>query len=116
MQRVKRLARSIGVSLNAWKLTPTSVLILSGLQCLHERRAFRSGRARIGEAVKLHRSFFHRERFCGEQPSFGPAHPLLELLAAAGDGIELDRAKGQRRCRERAILGWGPVAAVSKRS
>src|SRR3989442_10029157 len=94
MQRVKRLARSIGVSLNAWKLAPTSVLILSGLQCLHERRTFRSRRARIGESIELHRSFFYGEGFCGEQPPFGAARPLPELPPPARDGIELDPPGG----------------------
>src|SRR5436309_10486447 len=114
MQRVERLTRSIGVRANVWKLAPTSILILSGLQCLHERSAFGCGRAGIRERIELHRSFFRGESLSREQPPFGSLDPLLELLAAARNGIELDRPQHHCRRRKRTILCRWSVARVSK--
>src|SRR5215510_14724296 len=84
MQGVKRLARGIGVRPDAWKLAPTSILILSSLQYLHERSALGLRCAGIRERIELHGSLFRGESLCREQPPFGSVHALLELLAAAG--------------------------------
>src|SRR2546430_7859168 len=99
MQGIKRQACGIGVCSNAWNLAPTSIFILSGLQRLRERRAFGLRRAGIRERIELHRSFFRRVSLCREQPPFGSLDALLELFAAAGNGIKLDRPQDPCRAR-----------------
>ena len=95
----------------SWLQLPSSVL--SGLQRLHERRAFDGRGAGVGQPVELHRSFFRRGGLRREQPAFGAGEPLLEFLAAAGNGVEPDRAQGHRRRGERTVLFGRSVAGRS---
>src|SRR2546430_17602400 len=52
MQGIKRQACGIGVCSNAWNLAPTSIFILTALECLHERRAFGLTRAGIPGGIE----------------------------------------------------------------
>src|SRR5262245_54382368 len=114
VQCIKSLACGIGIWRNAWKLAPTPVLILSRLQRLHKRCAFRCRRTRIEKRIELHRSLFHGVWFCGEQPAFSATDALLELFATTRQRIELDRAQCHCSRRERAVLGRRSVACISK--
>src|SRR5438552_17844045 len=104
MQCIERLARGVSLGRNAGKLTPTSVQVLRGLQCLDERGALRGRGPRVAQSVELHGSLFLRGRLGGEQPPLGARETLLKFFAASWDGVASDRAQRHSGGGERSVL------------